>query len=115
MVDPNDDELSNPIFLAELLAKDLNLPESMINAIAISIVEQVHGLKVNDNVQGMVQVGEQLHNGKYKECSSGASSDENIPTQKNKLIKMYLVLGLLIEKNKVLVRVIMMLYPKVSN
>eukprot|EP01083_Nonionella_stella_P242347 845420_1 len=53
-VDPNHPK-SNPLFLAESIVTDLKLPQSMINSIAISIAEQICGLHVNENVEGMLK------------------------------------------------------------
>lgn len=47
--------LSNPILLAKSLVKDLNLPSSMTNSIAVTIAEQLHGLDVKPNITGLMQ------------------------------------------------------------
>ncbi len=53
-VDPNH-PMSNPLFLAESIANDLNLPKSAINTIALSIAEQICGLEVSENVDGLLR------------------------------------------------------------
>ena len=52
-VDPLHPHLSNPILLATSIAQDMNLSPDMINSIAISIAEQIHGLKISEDVQGL--------------------------------------------------------------
>ena len=47
--------LSNPILLAKSLVKDMNLPSSMTNSIAVTIAEQLHGLDVKPNINGLMQ------------------------------------------------------------
>ena len=51
--DPLHSHLSNPILLATSIANDMNLPSDIINSIAISIAEQMHGLKVPEGIQGL--------------------------------------------------------------
>lgn len=79
MVDPDDSELSNPLFLAESMAKDLNLPFSMINSLAITIAEQVHGLQVNDNVEGMMKLEYEGKSIQSVEIPSKKEIDKSIP------------------------------------
>lgn len=47
--------LSNPILLAKSLVKDMNLPSSMTNSIAVTIAEQLHGLDVKPDITGLMQ------------------------------------------------------------
>ena len=56
MVDTTHPTLSNPLFLAKSLASDLKLPSSMITTIAISIAEQICGLSVDNNLDGMLKL-----------------------------------------------------------
>ena len=52
---PSLPHLSNPILLAKSLVKDMNLPSSMTNSIAVTIAEQLHGLDVKPNINGLMQ------------------------------------------------------------
>jgi len=45
---------SNPIVLARSLVSDMNLPIEMVNSIAISISEQILGLEVGEELDGMM-------------------------------------------------------------
>lgn len=54
-VDPKH-PMSDPLLLAESIARDLKLPESTINNLAISIAEQMCGLEVDNNVDGMLKL-----------------------------------------------------------
>lgn len=51
LIDPN---ITNPLILATSLCRDLNIPPENANSIAFSIAEQVLGLKVDPNVDGML-------------------------------------------------------------
>lgn len=64
-VDPNH-PMSNPLFLAESIANDLNLPKSAINTIALSIAEQICGLEVSENVDGLLR---------YEDTAKAKSND----------------------------------------
>lgn len=76
IVDPNDIKLSNPLFLAESIAKDLNVPYSMINTIAITIAEQLNGLEVDEKVDGIIKMDE---NAKF----TAVHSSVDVPLKKN--------------------------------
>lgn len=53
-IDPNDENLSNPILIAESIATDLNIPSCVISpSVAISIAEQLCGLKMQDDCTGL--------------------------------------------------------------
>jgi hypothetical protein len=54
-VDPNLPS-SNPFIIASTLAHDLRLPLDMVNSIAVTILEQMHGLPVDDDLQGLPKV-----------------------------------------------------------
>lgn len=77
LVDPNDIKLSNPLFLAESIAKDLNIPHSMINTIAITIAEQLHGLEVDEKVDGIVKMDENV------KVTAVHSNGVDVPLKKN--------------------------------
>ena len=59
IVDP-EHLMSNPLFLAETIAKDFKLPRKVVNSIAISISEQICGLKVKEDVDGMMKFDESV-------------------------------------------------------
>jgi len=59
IIDLDHPTLSNPLFLAQSMVRDLNLPPSMVNTIAISISEQICGLEVDENLDGMLQLDPQ--------------------------------------------------------
>lgn len=44
---------SNPLILAKSLASDLNLPDVVVNSIALSIAEQICGLYVDENIDSL--------------------------------------------------------------
>mmetsp|Transcript_21270 Transcript_21270/g.29828 ORF Transcript_21270/g.29828 Transcript_21270/m.29828 type:complete len:303 (+) Transcript_21270:53-961(+) len=46
----------NPILLAKSLAKDLNVPEKMVNSLAISISEQICGINVKRDVGDLITI-----------------------------------------------------------
>lgn len=43
----------DPISISKGIVRDLNLPQEMAVSIATSIVDQIHGLKVKGNIEGM--------------------------------------------------------------
>jgi len=47
---------SNPFLIASTLARDLHLKPELVNSIAISILEQMHGLQVDKSIQGLPKV-----------------------------------------------------------
>jgi hypothetical protein len=53
MVDPNH-PMSNPLFLAESMAKDLKLPSNIINSLAILISEQLLGLEMKEAIDDKI-------------------------------------------------------------
>ena len=70
-VDPLHPHLSNPILLATSIAQDMNLSPDMINSIAISIAEQIHGLKVSEDVQGLTTTERKKNDGPPTPSNSG--------------------------------------------
>jgi len=70
-VDPLHPHLSNPILLASSIAQDMNLSPDMINSLAISIAEQIHGLKVSEDVQGLTTTERNKNDGPSTSSNSG--------------------------------------------
>jgi len=52
-IHPRNQQLSNPILLASKIVQDMNLPRVMTQSIAISITEQMHGLLVPRDLEGL--------------------------------------------------------------